>query len=366
MQNARLIEERAAAFLARRDSGEWTEADQANLAHWLEGSIAHRVEFLRLEAVWEETQRLKAITAGLAPGVVPSAGRWRLSPFFRPGQSRSTSSNNNTMEPGRVAHVRWTAPAYWGWAAAAMVLLAVSLGAYLRFVPSADRYTTPVGGVASLPLQDGSTVTLNTATEVRVALTSKSRSVELDSGEAFFEVAKDPTRPFVVEAGDKRVIAVGTRFSVQRDGSDIRVAVTEGKVRVEDTSAPFTVVRANADHQSAPVSSGTNEIFLGAGGIARTQRSTILLQHQPVAEVEDSLSWRRGYLVFHNTTLADAVAEFNRYNRHQITIDDPTIAALRISGTFRSSNHQAFVRVLHEGFSIQATGDAQVTTLSRN
>ena len=122
-------------------------------------------------------------------------------------------------------------------ATAASVLLAVAAGAYLWFQSSENRYTTPIGGIASVPLQDGSNITLNTATEVHVALTGRERDIDLERGEAFFQVAKDAKRPFVVNAGRKRVIAVGTQFSVLRDGDDIRVIVSEGTVRIEDRDA---------------------------------------------------------------------------------------------------------------------------------
>ena len=122
-------------------------------------------------------------------------------------------------------------------AAAATVLLAVGAGVYWTFAPKGERYDTPVGGLASVPMGDGSHVTLNTDSEIRIALTDTERRVELGRGEAYFEVSKDPNRPFVVRAGNKRVIAVGTKFSVRREGDDIEIVVTEGKVRVEDNTA---------------------------------------------------------------------------------------------------------------------------------
>jgi transmembrane sensor len=178
---------------------------------------------------------------------------------------------------------------------------------------------------------DGSKVTLNTDSAISVAITEKERRVQLDRGEAFFEVAKDPSRPFIVSAGKKRVIAVGTKFSVRLVANDIRVLVTEGKVRI--------------DNDSSAVS---------AGSIANTDGDAILVQQKPLPEVEESLSWRTGYLIFHETTLAGAVTEFNRYNLRKIVIEDSAVASIRLSGKFRTTDFEAFVRLLEGGFPVHA------------
>jgi len=224
--------------------------------------------------------------------------------------------------------------------------------------PRGDRYSTPIGGIASVPLQDGSSVTLNTASQIHVELTPEERHIALDRGEAFFYVAHDTTRPFVVQAGNKRVIAVGTQFSVRREADDIRVAVTEGKVRIEE-DAPRR--RRGARPETASPER-QDQVFAAAGTIATTNSSGVNVQEKPIAEVAEDLSWRQGYLTFHNTTLAQAVEEFNRYNRQKIRVEEPRTAAIRVSGTFRATNSQAFIRILDEAYSIHAkTTDGSVT-----
>jgi transmembrane sensor len=366
MESRSQIEDRAAAFLAKRDSGDWSDHDQASLAKWMAASTAHRVALLRLEAVWEEARRLKPLSAGLRPGTVPPPGEWRRSPFFSRNQSVAESmvgeAGSAALEVDRTEGEErkelghgWRRTRRWKiFASAASLLVTLGIGAYLALVPRPDRYVTPIGGVDSVPLQDGSNVTLNTATQVRVELTPAARYIKLDRGEAFFEVAKDPGRPFIVQVDNRRVIAVGTKFSVRRIGSDIRVAVIEGKVRVEDSPSGPSTGEAGA------------AIFLTPGTIATTENSKVLVREKPLAEVEDDLSWRRGYLTFHNTSLADAVAEFNRYNTHQIAVRDAKTASIRISGTFRAINYQAFVRMLDDGFSIHATNTGDETTLTSN
>jgi transmembrane sensor len=352
MDSHREIEDHAAALLARRDSGDWTDADQVHLEQWMAVSTAHRVAALRLEAAWENARRLRALGAGLPRGTLPPAGELQSSLFFkhRKPHERGRSGGKRLRRPG----VRL--------AAAASMLLAVGVGAYFAIAPNGERYATPIGGIASVPLQDGSSVTLNTASEVRVELTPHERHIRLNKGEAFFEVARDPNRPFVVQVGTKRVIAVGTKFSVRRDGDDVRVAVTEGKVEMTDT-------REQQDPRSPPSvgeSLHEGEVFLTPGNIASADNAGIVVEDRPLAEVVDNLSWRQGYLTFHETSLADAVAEFNRYNTHQIAVADPKVAAIRISGTFRAVNYRAFIQVLDAGFAIHAETNQDTTTLSKD
>src|SRR6185312_10902321 len=102
---------------------------------------------------------------------------------------------------------------------------------------------------------------------------------------------------------------------------------------------------------------------LPAGTIAQATDENVLFEEQSMPAAEDALTWRMGYLTFHETTLADAVEELNRYNTHRIVIEDPKVAGIRISGTFRPTNYEAFVRLLREGFSIKATDKGKETTL---
>lgn len=376
MEAHRQMEDQAAAFLARRDGDDWTEANQVELEQWLAGSIARRVAFLRLEAAWDEARRLKALSAGLPSGVVPPAGEWRHSPFFDPESAASPRieavapavSTHSSSAKGNVRDATRVRPL----AFAATVLLALGVGAYFISTPRGDRYSTPIGGIASVPLSDGSNITLNTATQVRVELTPHERDIRLDAGEAFFEVAHDPARPFVVQVGNTRIIAVGTKFSVRREGDDVRVVVTEGKVRVESQSRRGgglgVTSKSEGDADAMPDATRDGPpgaVFLTPGSVASASDDGIVIENEALAEVEDDLTWRQGYFTFHDTSLADAVAEFNRYNKHQIVIEDPAVAAIRISGTFRALNYEAFVRVLDDGFAIHSRSSEDTTTLRK-
>jgi transmembrane sensor len=356
MESSTEIEERAADWLAQRDRGVWSAADEAKLAEWLHASTAHRVAFLRLDAAWQQANRLNALGAGTARGAIPPPGEWGLALFSENQASRDRSADE--ADPvGPVDQALSTTP-YRGFrhwkrphaALAASLVLIVALAAMwsLRALHGSS-YSTTVGGLAAIPMPDGSRVTLNTDSKIRVSLSDTERRVNLERGEAFFEVAKDASRPFVVVAGDKRVIAVGTQFSVRREGDDIRVAVSEGRVRLE---------QRESDGHEPPVAQ------VSAGGIARADSGGVLIERKTVPEVEDGLSWRNGFLVFRDIPLADAVAEFNRYNEKKLVIETPGVAAIRIGGNFRSTNVEAFVRLLSSGFPIHAKSRGDQIVLS--
>jgi transmembrane sensor len=343
-ERTKQIDAAASAWLIRRDSESWSAADQACFEEWLDASTLNRVAFLRLELAWDDAARLKALGAGIAGDNPPPPGHWNVTPFFDP----TTPDSPSETESSRAGKVRGSGSPRLGrrgsrFVAAAALLLAIGVGAYVGFTPHGELYATPIGGLASVPMADGSQVTLNTDSQIRIALSETERRVELGHGEAFFEVSKDAARPFVVRAGNKRVIAVGTKFSVRREGNVVQVVVTEGKVRVEDR-APAHGYRAD----------GSADVFLTPGSIARADDSGVLVQRKTLPEAEQQLSWRAGVLMFRDQTLGEAAAEFNRYNVHKIVIREPSVAALKIEGNFRATNVEAFVRLLESGFPVRA------------
>jgi transmembrane sensor len=333
LMDSERIEAEAAQWLARRDSGRWTEADEAAFAAWQDESTAHRVAVIRLQAVWRRADRLQALGAGVPRGEIPPPGHWRLSGF--PDRAAVSAAHargsDRSLLPRAQFHLR-------ALAATILVMLGAVLGWY-SLGRGTNTYSTAIGSMEVVPLADGSRITLNTDSAMRVELSPTERRVRLDRGEAFFEVAKDPTRRFVVHAGDKRIVAVGTKFSVFNSDGAVRVVVTEGLVEVTTADSAIAV----------PVTS------VSAGSIAQAGSAGVVVQKLSVAEAESSLSWRSGYIALRDTPLAEAVAEFNRYNEKQIVIADPELADLRVGGNVRTTNVVAFVHVLERGFPVRAT-----------
>ncbi|MBL8269085.1 FecR family protein [Steroidobacter sp.] len=341
MQTREAAEEAAARWIARRELGPWGEAEQAQFTTWLNSSLSHRVEYLRLNATWSHSDRLKAIGAGVPPGTVPSREVLANIPF---ADRQVLASEAPAPQVGRRFSKSLTA------LAASVVLAMVTATMWL--LPAGSTYKTQVGAIEAIPIADGSKITLNTDTRIRVTLSDEERRVSLNQGEAFFEVAKDPRRPFVVEAGQQTVTAVGTKFSVRRTGDDVQVVVTEGKVRVERA--------VDAGKAKAPVQ-------LQVGAVAVASSTGVLVQEKSLPEAEEILSWRGGFLVLRGMLLSEAAAEFNRYNERKIVIADPSVAAMRIGGTFRAANVDAFTRLLHGAFPIDVEQrDDEIVLTARN
>lgn len=335
------IEAAAADWLAQRDGDLWTEEDAARLAEWLDASTAHRVAFLRLEHIWAETGRLQALAAGRRMDGPPERGHWgwpqdlspppRLPETFNPAPQWRRTSSVRAHRGGRRGFIA---------AVAVMAIGAASLWAWHRGT-AVERasYATAMGALDTVRLSDGSRATLSSDSRIAIALSRRERRIDLEGGEAFFEAAKDAQRPFVVAAGDRRVVAVGTRFSVRRTNADLRVVVTEGVVRLEVPAR---------DGRGA----GTVRL-LPAGAVAVVTRDGVSTRQGSLADAERSLEWRGGYLRFDDTPLSEAAEEFNRFSARKLVMGDPEVAALRIGGNFRWSNLDGFVRLLETGFAVR-------------
>lgn len=207
---------------------------------------------------------------------------------------------------------------------------AVAAGVVLTPVLSRQRYRTLVGEIRRVPLADGSMAAINTDTTLDVRFQKAERAVTLDRGEAWFQVAKDRARPFVVAAGDIRVQAVGTAFSVRRKAGGAEVRVTEGVVEVWSDKG--------AGGQRRRVVAG-EQVFVSdqAGASSPVKRPL---------EMDRALSWRDGQIVLDGDTIAAAAAEFNRYNSRKIVIVDPDLEGRTVVGWFRTNEPESFAEAV--------------------
>lgn len=295
------IEADAAGWLARMDRGLNSE-EQASFARWKAADIEHRIIFLQLQAVWQRADQLAAMHQ-------PSFFAARL--------------------PSRLA-LKVAA-------IAAVLVVCVGLGLSFRAqdVPP-ERFQTAIGAKRSLNLPDGTHVELNTDTVIHASMTSRTRTVTLDRGQAYFEVVHDDNHPFVVIAGNRRITDLGTKFSVRRDGDRVDVVVTEGEVRVEHIAA---------DRVSAPVVARRNMVVL-----ARDNETLVALK--PPKEIDTAMLWRSGMLSFNQEPLAAVAEDINRYNIRKIEVVGPA-RDIRIGGSFRSDNIQGFTQLLRDGFGLK-------------
>ena len=208
-------------------------------------------------------------------------------------------------------------------------------------------YEVPVGGQEVVALSDGSKMTLNTGARVAVRYTAGTRRIDLQRGEAFFDVASNVERPFIVSSESHQVRALGTAFSVSRTETDLAVTLVHGRVGISPIA--WTGAAAKA-------------VYLAPGQAwdRRTNRVRALTQQQIAA----SLAWRDRELVFDGAPLAEAVADVNRYSSLRITIDDQAVARLRVSGVFRSGESEAFARTVGAIYGLAVTRDGGAIHLS--
>jgi transmembrane sensor len=324
---AALVEASAAAWLSLRDRG-MNATETAEFVRWLQQDPQHATVFAELDRVWKDFDRLDSVPVSAA---APDADL--LAPRVRRQQPRV---------------LVWSALA-----AAAIVLLAA-----FQYRAPGIFVETAVGAFQQLELPDGSVVQLNTDTAIETAYSATERRVRVLRGEAFFAVSKDPARPFIVASGPVVVRAVGTAFNVRQHTTSVEVMVTEGRVRID---------HAGESRSLLPVSAATGAkehplLVAGEKAVVPVTPLGVVTAVVPIATVEKiaasaverALAWQERRLEFDAVSLAEVVREFNRYNRRQLVIADPRIAAKHFSGTFRSDGYESFVRLLETHFSMTA------------
>ncbi|WP_232492450.1 FecR family protein [Novosphingobium kaempferiae] len=288
----------AARFVARMDGDAWAAADEAELQAWLAQDPLRQGLLLQTQAHW----------LALTPQAEETAAEPEV------GEEADTAPSGAWRRRGVMAGI------------AASVVLAF---AGLRWVQSPAAYTTRLGEIRRLPLSDGSVMTMNSGSELTVTMAQQAREVELTQGEAWFEVAKDAKRPFVVASGDVRVRAVGTAFSVRRRETGVEILVTEGVVE--------TWAEGDRDLR----------MRLTAGDRAMMSAHAVIDYETGVSSsVDRALAWRGGMIDLDGRTLYDAADEFNRYNRRQIIIADPDVAREKLDGLFRVNDPEGFAEAV--------------------
>ena len=211
-----------------------------------------------------------------------------------------------------------------------------------------ERLATAKGEIRRLPLSDGSIAALDTDSAVRVLLSKDSRQIALDRGQAWFQVAKDRRRPFVVDAGIAHARAVGTAFSVHRTDTGVQIAVTEGVVAVwaTDASGAMSLLHAG-DYARFETGNPTPQIGTAPGAIER------------------ALAWREGEVSLEGDTLRSAIDTFNRYNHQQLVLSDEALGRERLVGLFKINSPLDFAQTLEATLDVQVTATADEIRLSR-
>ena len=240
-----------------------------------------------------------------------------------------------------------------GMAAGILVALGAVLTVYAPWTNDRhlEKYFTRIGEQQTIALADGSVVTLNTGGQLVVDYGGRSRRVLLGRGEAYFEVAADPERPFTVDLGTHAVTAIATAFNVRKDPERYQVAVIEGAVAIhaaiEDLPAASPLVSADA------ATSGPRRVE--AGWVAEFDVSRDELTAFQPESMDRYLDWRSGLLSFDYVPLSQVVQELNRYSRRKILIEDASVMELRVVTAIHIQDIDTALAALEQVLPIQVT-----------
>jgi len=301
----------AEAWCARLNADDVTEDDRRNFASWLAASPDNRAEY-----------ELSALTFALARGL-------HQAPHLQGAAGPSNSRWRRFIAPALAA-------------SAAVLILA---GALLTWQAHRMMYATGIGEQQLVDLSDGSLVQLNTASSIGVDLQKAERHVVLRSGEAFFSIARDPTRPFIVQAGASEIHVIGTKFDVRIEGAVTTVMVLEGQVSVRE-----------AGHRADQRATEAVELHPG-----ERLRATPTDGFEKLRAVDPTklVSWREGKIYFDNDPLSVVIGEINRYSETPFVISDPKLGALTLTGVFRTGDTASVLFALEKSYGLKGERDGK-------
>jgi len=319
---------------------------------WLRASPLHVRAYLEMSEIWE-------LLSDLDPGR-NAASEQLIAQAKGSANVVAWDAGVGARRPRAAAHVgKSGARTNLVFSLVATILLTVGVALWVHL--QKEVYSTGLGEQRTIALLDGSSIELNSLSRVKVRFSDRKRSIELVRGQAFFRVAKDPKRPFIVNSHGTQVRAVGTEFDVYRKAAGTLVTVVEGRVSVRMASerpklSPGARVEASAEAAAALADSRAathertpptrvGEVLLVAGEqflAAEAGRGG----PPQVANVDAVTAWTQQRLVFDNTPLSEVTEEFNRYNRRPLVIEDPALRTLHVSGSFSSTDPSLLLRFL--------------------
>lgn len=311
----------AAAWIARLHGPDRTKEVEDGLRRWLAEDPEHTAAFELLTDIWEKAARLSR--ARIEPTASPQLVRPRV----------------------RLARV----------VLAAILIVLVAAGDFHR--PRAHLVATGIDQFRSVMLADGTRIRLDADTKLLVRYGRRSRRVVLMKGQAYFEVAHRADWPFIVTTVGHVIRDIGTQFDVQRDGDVLAVTLVEGEITVSTKPAtlrPIQGLSAGGRPGLLPGSAPTSDAR--ALTLAPGERLTFDGPRPPKIDwpaVTRVTAWEHGEVPLENTSLAEAAAELNRYSRQRIVIDDPAVAAIRVSGIVQAGASSSFAAAAAKAYRLR-------------
>lgn len=334
----------ASEWLLRFSEEDVDVAGREQFNDWLRSSPENVRAYLQVSAYWQEAGRIDGQQQGQCD-IDALVARALLESNVFPlalGQPSAVDCAKATIQSKRFH-----------WAIAASLTLALGAGIAAWYGQFRDPvYSTGIGEQRTVNLSDGSIVTLNADSRVKVRYSDAERAIELSEGQALFKVAKNAARPFVVRSGGTNVTAVGTQFDVNKRFTGTVVTVVEGRVAVTPLATAPTSV-ASPDSGDVLLSAG-EQLFVAAN-VARTEFSAHIRPVKPAVVT----AWTEGLLVFEAAPITEVVHEFNLHNAKPLVLEGAQIEAVQISGTFPASGSERITRFLQErhGVVIRETDD---------
>jgi transmembrane sensor len=343
------VTERAADWYLRHREGELTPAEKQEFLRWLQDSLQHTREYLSVARLAGGLREAVSDLRGQE-----GEGEWPATPAREgasddvlhlpviPGRAYGQRGEGNPHRFGR----RSQQGTYWKLAGAAACLIVAAAAVYWLTTPGFLGLPRSIavahGEQRTVQLRDGSIVHVNSSSRLEVRYSSTERVVELQSGQALFDVARDPDRPFRVRAGNTELVAVGTQFDVYRRGSeDVTVTVVHGKVDVLTSAGIQVSARRESDV------SVSRPLRLNAGEQIRLSRQQVLQKPETV-DVRIATAWMRRELIIEGRPLGEVASELNRYLAVPIRIEDPSLSRLDVSGVFNAYDADSFIAFLEQ------------------
>lgn len=347
----RIVGDVAADWFGRSDGG-LSSAEEKKLQAWLDADPRHARAFAKLTAASNALDQLSALRPLASQELDSDLAMLSAHPHPQPTASR----------PRRARWVAITLAA-----AAALTFASVTGWNKYSLRPSfTETAATEVGGLRQLALPDGSVIELNTSSAVNVAYNRRDRRVTLLRGEAHFNVARDSARPFIVSVNNVAVRAVGTAFNIRMRTENIDVLVTEGRVRLDDTHHGGSLLPPATTEKEQPVLAAGHRALIRTNTSEQNGSATpAIVTAVAEKDISRELAWQQERLEFGPTPLGMIVAEFNRYNRHQLVLADAELNSLSVGGSFEAKGHETLVRLLESTFGISAERRDHETILRR-
>jgi len=323
----RQVYEEASEWLVELRVGEMDAASRERLDTWFRESPHHIRAFMELSCVWDDGHDLHLDVGDGADALIARArATTNVVPLETvPSEVPEVSEDSPHLDGGLpVPTPRTRLYPRWLALAAAVVVACFAAGWLALWAYVNPTYATDTGEQRIVQLGDGSTLTLDSRSRVRVRFSDHERDVDLLEGQALFQVAKDPARPFVVRSDSTHVRAVGTQFDVYRKVSGTTVTVVEGRVAVSPAAADAIQVSAG------------DQVVVMPSKVMRPDH----------ADVAAATAWTRRELVFESTPLAEVAQEFNRYNARQLIVSDASLSDFHVTGVFSSTDPASLLRFL--------------------